>query len=142
MPGLLVAAPIAAFALAAAAPASDEASVYAALEASAAGWNAGSLERFMQVYADDATYVTESGGIVHGRAKIAANYAPSFTGGGNSRGRLSFQRLSYRQLSRDHAVLTARWTLTPPSGRVETGLTTVVFARQSGGWKIVADHSA
>lgn len=86
--------------------------------------------------------MTESGRIARGRAQIAANYAASFIGGANSRGKLSFEKLAYRQLSRDHAVLTARWTLTPAKGKVETGLTTVVFARQASGWKIVADHSA
>jgi uncharacterized protein (TIGR02246 family) len=142
MLGLVVAVPVAIVAPAAV-QANDEAAVMAALEASAAGWNAGSLDRFMSVYADDATFVTESGAIARGRDAIAANYAPSFTGDGNARGRLSFEPLSYRQLSRDHAVLTARWTLTPPEGaKPETGLTTVVFARQRGGWKIVADHSA
>jgi len=124
------------------APVNDEAALMAALWASAAGWNVGSLERFMSVYADDATFVTRSGRVARGRTQIAANYAASFIGGANSRGRLSFEKLSYRGLGPDHAVLTARWTLTPAKGKAETGLTTLVFARQASGWKIVADHSA
>jgi len=140
MVGMVVAAPVAVIAITA--PATDEAAVMAALWASAAGWNAGSLERFMSVYAEDATFVTESGRIARGRAQIAANYAASFIGGTNSRGKLSFEKLNYRQLGPEHAVLTARWTLTPAKGKAETGLTTVVFARTASGWKIVSDHSA
>jgi len=131
--------------LVAAAPAPQDArgAVMAAMEASAAGWNRGSLDGFMALYADDATFVTEAGTIARGRAAIAAVYAPTFKGGANTRGRLSFAPLAYRQLGPVHAVLTARWTLTPAgAGKVETGLTTVVFAKQAGGWKIVADHSA
>lgn len=121
----------------------DQAAVLAAMQASAAGWNAGSLDRFMAVYADDATFVTEQGRVARGRAAIAAVYQPTFKDGGNTRGRLSFEQLAYRALGRDHAVLTARWTLTPVgTGKVETGLTTVVFAKQADGWKIVSDHSS
>jgi len=141
----MVAAVLAAPVLVAAAPdpGNSRAAVMAAMEASAAGWNRGSLDAFMAVYADDATFVTEAGTIARGRAAIAAVYAPTFKDGVNTRGRLSFEPLAYRQLSPVHAVLTARWTLTPSSvGKAETGLTTVVFARQAGGWRIVADHSA
>jgi len=140
MLAILLATPVAI--VAPAVPAGDEAAISAAMEASAAGWNVGSLDRFMAIYADDATFVTESGRIARGRTEIAANYTASFIGGANKRGKLSFQRLSYRQLAGDHAVLTARWTLTPSSGKAETGLTTVVFARTKAGWKIVVDHSA
>ena len=119
------------------------AAVMAAMETSAAGWNGGSLDRFMAIYADDATFVAEGGRVARGRAAIAAVYAPTFKDGVNTRGRLGFELLAYRQLARDHAVLTARWTLTPVAGaKVETGLTTVVLARQAGGWKIVSDHSS
>jgi len=138
-----MAAVLAAPALIAAAPQDQRAAVMAAMEASAAGWNRGSLDTFMAIYADDATFVTEAGEIARGRAAIAAAYAPTFRNGANTRGRLSFEPLAYRQLSPGHAVLTARWTLTPASvGKVETGLTTVVLARQAGGWRIVSDHSS
>jgi len=110
-----------------------------AMAASAAGWNAGRLDAFMAVYADDAVYVTGQG-VVRGKAAIAARYAPSFRGGGNARGKLSFETIVDRPLGPDRRLLIARWTLT--GKKVETGLTSLVFERRAGAWKIVADHSS
>ena len=111
----------------------------AAMAASAAGWNAGDLDAFMAVYADDAAYVT-SKGVVRGKAAIAARYAPSFARGGNTRGKLSFQSLVERDLGSERKLLIARWTLT--GAKTETGLTTLVFEQRGGRWLIVADHSS
>ena len=127
---------------AAAQTSAPQAAVQAAMSASAAGWNAGDLDRFVAIYAKDATFVT-SKGVLRGKAEIADRYRPSFTAGGNSRGRLAFQMLAFRTLSDVHQLLVARWTLTPAGGAApETGLTTLVFERQPGGWKIISDHSS
>lgn len=113
--------------------------IAATMATSAAGWNAGDLDRFMAVYADDAVYVTARG-VVRGKAAIAARYASSFTGGGNTRGKLSFEMLVERPIDATHRVLIARWTLT---GReMQMGYTTLVFARRGDGWRILTDHSS
>ncbi len=117
----------------------ETATVAAAMAASAAGWNAGDLDRFMAVYADDAIYVTAKG-VVRGKAAIAARYAPSFADGTNSRGMLSFDLLAERAIDARHRVLIARWTLT--GRQVQSGYTTLVFARQGDAWRIVTDHSS
>ena len=134
---VLIAAPAAAQAPAA------QAAVQAAMTASAAGWNAGDLDRFVAIYAKDATFVT-SKGVLRGKAEIAERYRPSFKAGGNARGALSFQMLAFRKLSDVHQLLVARWTLTPAAAdaKPETGLTTLVFERQPAGWKIISDHSS
>ena len=111
-----------------------------AMAASAAGWNAGDLARFMAIYADDAVFVTPKG-LLRGKTAIAAKYQPSFAGGGNSRGSLSFTFLEMRGIDPAHAMLFARWTLTGATSS-ETGLTTLVFERRDGPWKIIADHSS
>ena len=122
--------------------AGPQAAVQAAMIASAAGWNAGDLDRFVAIYAKDATFVT-SKGVLRGKAEIAERYRPSFKAGGNTRGTLSFQMLAFRKLSDVHQLLVARWTLTPAGGAAaETGLTTLVFERQPAGWKIISDHSS
>lgn len=112
---------------------------------SAAGWNAGDLDRFMAIYADDpATSFVTKDGLIRGKATIAARYAPSFAvKGGNSRGTLSFTFLDLRPIDADHALLTARYRLTPadPEAPAVKGPTTLLFRREGGGWKIVADHS-
>ena len=111
-----------------------------AMETSAAGWNAGDLVRFMEVYAEDAVFVTPKG-LLRGKEAISAKYRPSFRGTGNARGKLSFAFLEMRGLDPAHAILFARWTLTGPSTS-ESGMTTLVFERRGAAWKIISDHSS
>lgn len=129
-------------ALIAAAPALTpaQAQVMAAMTASAAGWNAGDLDRFMGVYADDASYVTRDG-VLQGRTAIAARYRPSFADGANTRGRLSFAPVAFRTLGPAQQLLIARWTLTG-GAKEESGLTSLIWERRPAGWRIVADHSS
>ncbi len=121
-----------------------ETAIRQTMAASAAGWNAGDLARFMTVYADDAVFVTPKG-LLRGKRAIADKYRPSFRpgtmGAGNSRGTLSFAFLEMRGIDPAHAMLIARWTLTG-SSTVETGMTSLVFERRGGAWKIIADHSS
>lgn len=143
--GLLLATPIAAQTgkPVATTAAAAQAGVAAAMADSAAGWNGGNLERFVAVYAPDATFVTEKG-LVQGRAAIADRYRPSFAGGANKRGKLSFETLGSRVVGPVHFLLWARWTLTPTdtAGKVETGMTTLLFERRPEGWRIISDHSS
>lgn len=121
-----------------------KAAIEAAMRDSAAGWNTGDLDRFMAVYADDpaTSYVTTEG-LIRGKSTIAARYAPSFKRGSNSRGALNFDFLDFRMIGADHALLTARYQLTPKAagGQTMQGSTTLLFRRTGGGWRIVADHS-
>lgn len=114
--------------------------VMAAMEASAAGWNDGDLARFMAIYADDATFVTKDG-VLRGKAAISERYRPSFTGGGNARGRLGFEPVAFRTLGPAQQLLIARWKLSG-GAKEESGLTTLVLERRPTGWRIVADHSS
>jgi uncharacterized protein (TIGR02246 family) len=126
----------------AAAQTGPQAQIEAALGASAAGWNAGDLNRFVAIYAPDAIY---AGGkeVARGREAIAARYARSFAGGANTRGTLSFQPVAWRVLSAVHVLHVARWKLTPASGGApEEGMTTLLFERRKDGWKIISDHSS
>jgi uncharacterized protein (TIGR02246 family) len=120
-----------------------QAGVSAALKDSEAGWNAGTLDRFVAIYAPDATFVTV-GGLLQGRPAIADHYRPSFTGGTNTRGKLSFQTLGSRVISPAHLLVWARWTLTPAdaAAKVETGMTTLLFEHRPEGWRIISDHSS
>lgn len=129
-------------AAAVAAPAATpQAAIAAEMAKSAAGWNAGSLDRFMSVYADDATYASGKE-LARGKAEIAARYAKSFADGANSRGTLSFAPVAWRTISDVHMLYVARWTLTPASGSAQSGLTTLLFERRKQGWRIIADHSS
>lgn len=122
------------------APAPADIAIRQAMAASAAGWNTGDLARFMEVYADDAVFVTPKG-LLRGKLAIADKYRSSFRGVGNARGTLSFAFLEMRGIDPRHAMLFARWTLTGPS-TTESGMTTLVFERRGAAWKIIADHSS
>ncbi|WP_380781083.1 YybH family protein [Sphingomonas sp. R86520] len=117
-----------------------ETAIREGMDASAAGWNAGDLVRFMDIYADDAVFVTPKG-LLRGKNAISAKYRPSFRSTGNARGRLSFAFLEMRGLDPAHAMLFARWTLTG-SSTTESGMTTLVFERRGTMWRIIADHSS
>ena len=134
--------PLALMAIAAPAAAATpaETAIRSSMEASAAGWNAGDLARFMAVYADDAVFVTPKG-LLRGKPAIADKYRSSFRGVGNVRGKLSFAFLEMRGLDPVHAILFARWTLTGATTS-ETGMTTLVFERRGAAWKIISDHSS
>jgi uncharacterized protein (TIGR02246 family) len=115
--------------------------IAAEMAASAAGWNAGALDRFMTVYAEDATYASGNE-LARGKKEISARYAKSFADGSNSRGKLSFQPVAWRTISNVHMLHVARWTLTSASGVAQSGLTTLLFERRKEGWRIIADHSS
>lgn len=131
MPIALVAAPAVA----------PQVEIEAAMAVSAAGWNAGDLEPFMAIYADDAVYASGKE-VARGKAAIAQRYVKSFAEGANARGRLSFQPVAWRPLSSVHVLLVARWTLTPAAAEAQSGLTTLLFERRKAGWRIIADHSS
>ena len=123
--------------------------IEAAMRDSAAGWDAGDVDRFLAVYSDDpATSFTTARGIERGKANIRTRYLATYTGqfgpaAGPDRTRLGFTFEDLRLVGPDHALLTARWRLdAPATGKSDTGMTTLVFRREAGGWKIVADHSS
>lgn len=118
-----------------------EAAIRAAMEDSAAGWSAGDMPRFLAIYAEDAVFVTKDG-LVRGKAAIAARYDRSYGADAGKRGRLSFRMLGARRIDATHQMLWARWMLDYPGGKQDGGVTSLLFERQAGGWKIVSDHSS
>ncbi|MBX3594568.1 DUF4440 domain-containing protein [Sphingomonas sp.] len=123
--------------------------IEAAMAASAAGWDRGDLNAFLAVYADDpSTSFTGTKGIERGLGPIRARYAERYREQFGpdprpNRTRLSFSFEDFRMIGADHAHVIARWTLTPVAGGpAMTGMTSLLFHREAGGWKIVADHSS
>lgn len=127
--------------VAASAALAPEAAIIAAMEDSASGWSAGDMPRFLAIYADDAVFVTGDG-LVRGKTAIAARYDKSYGADATQRGRLSFRMLGSRRIDAAHQMLWARWTLDYPGGKQDSGMTSLLFERRAGGWKIVSDHSS
>ena len=117
---------------------------------SAEGWNRGDVDRFLAVYSDDpGTSFTGGHGMARGRAGIRARYLASYPeqfGGGAAApaSRLSFTMEDFRLIGSDHALLIARWKLVTGGDEAgaKTGMTSLLFRHEAGGWKIIADHSS
>ena len=115
-----------------------------AMAASAAGWNAGDVERFMAIYsaAPETSFVVKDG-LIRGKAAMIARYRERYDFSNPAkRGTLTFTTLDFRQLDPTHALYIARYLLTYPDGKTDSGPTTLVFAWERGGWRIIADHSS
>lgn len=125
------------------------ADIQAGMKDSDAGWNSGDIDRFLAIYSDDAaTSFVGSAGLNRGKAGIRAQYLKSYAGqfGSESsaatRSTLSFTFEDFRQIGADHALLIARWTLTKAGEQPKTGMTSLLFRKEAGGWRIIADHSS
>ena len=119
--------------------------VQAVLDASAAAWSAGELDRFMQCY-ERGTGTTYVGGgkVVRGYDAIRAMYAARFGGGDRAAmGALTLEIVDFRQLGPDHAYVIGRFRLDRDQahGGPASGPTTLVFRRTGASWHIIADHS-
>jgi ketosteroid isomerase-like protein len=119
--------------------------IQAVLDASAAAWSAGDLDRFMTCYVDAPTTTYVSGAhFVQGYPAIRAMYAERFGGGSRAAmGQLSLEILNLRLIDARHAYVVGRFHLrrAVADGGDASGLTTLIFERIPAGWRIVADHS-
>lgn len=118
--------------------------VEAAMTASAAGWNAGDVNRFMAVYSDapETSFVT-SEGLLRGKAAMTARYKARYAfDDAAKRGTLTFKTLDFRLLDPTHALYIGQYTLTYSSGKTLSGPTTLIFRKEGANWRIIADHSS
>lgn len=80
---------------------------------------------------------------MRGKAAMIARYREKYDFGDPAkRGVLTFQTLDFRLLDPTHALYIARYTLTYPDGKTQSGPTSLVFAKEAKGWHIIADHSS
>ena len=124
--------------------------IEAGMKDSAEGWNGGDVDRFLAIYSDDpGTTFTGSNGVARGKAGIRARYMVSYANqfGGSAAAApltLTFAFEDFRMIGADHALLIARWKLVTyhDEASAKTGMTSLLFRHEAGGWKIVADHSS
>jgi uncharacterized protein (TIGR02246 family) len=123
---------------------SPRAAIEAALARSAAAWNAGDSARFMDLYSSspDTSFVVPEG-VIRGKSAIADHYFKAFDfSNAAKRGTLNIDTVDFRPLGSDHALLIGRYHLRYPDGKEASGMTSVVFRKEAGGWKMIADHSS
>lgn len=113
------------------------------LHASAAAWTRGDLDRFLDDYAVEATFVGSSG-LMEGRERIRQAYLTGYWASGMPAQGLRFELLNVRPVGSDAAVAVGRYELfdreTSESGA--RGLFSLTLLRTADGWKIVHDHSS
>ena len=112
------------------------------LDSSAAAWNRGELDDFLDDYrnAPTTTYVGSSD--LHiGYEAIRARYAPSFAEGAG-RDSLRFEDLRVRPLGDSTALAIGRYVLHRGDSVTSTGIFSLVLREAGGDWMIVHDHSS
>jgi uncharacterized protein (TIGR02246 family) len=112
--------------------------VLALLERQRQAWNAGDLEGFCAIYADDARFISPSG-VTQGRAAVLARYQQRYPSK-SAMGTLSFDVLEVREAA-GAVSIAARWTLSFPGKPPASGHTLVVFNLLPAGWRLVQDAS-
>jgi ketosteroid isomerase-like protein len=116
------------------------------LQASAASWNAGDLDGFMDDYwqSEELTFSGASG-VTRGWENVRARYLQTYWAPGAARDSLSFEDIEIFALGTGHALALGRYVLSlPEEGREETstGFFSLVLRMMDGGWKIVHDHTS
>lgn len=132
------------FAAPAIAQSPEQTAVERAMADSAAGWNAGDVDRFMAIYSDDpqTSFVTATD-LIRGKATMIGHYRAHYDFNDVAkRGTLSFTTADFRLLDPTHALYIARYKLTHPDGTSQQGPTSLIFRLEKGQWRIIADHSS
>jgi ketosteroid isomerase-like protein len=119
----------------------DDARIRAVLDKQMKAWNEGSIEQYMQGYwnSDSLVFVGKSGP-TYGYKETLERYKRSYTDTAKM-GKLSFEILQVRQLSREYYFVLGKWALKRTIGDVG-GSFTLLFRKIKGEWRIVADHSS
>ena len=115
--------------------------IQAILQNQTAAWNKGDLDAFMAGYwkNDSLVFIGQSGP-TYGYKNTLANYKKNYPDS-NYMGKLHFDIVSIKPLSKNHFFVIGKWYLKRSVGDVN-GVYTLVFRKTKTGWKIISDHSS
>lgn len=119
----------------------DVAQIRAATEASAAGWNRGSLKDHLAIYVDTVTFMTANGPRP-GVAAVEEAFLAKYFREGRPKQTLSFSQLAIRPLGPNAALETGRFLLSGGGEADQSGWFTLIWMRTPDGWRVVHDHSS
>jgi uncharacterized protein (TIGR02246 family) len=121
----------------------DSADIKQVLADQQAAWNHGDIDGFMQGYKNstDTTFIGKT--IAHGYKTILDRYKKNYPTR-EAMGTLDFSDITVTALCKDFAAVTGKYQLTrqPAAGGEASGVFSLIFQRESGGWKIILDHSS
>lgn len=118
------------------------------LKKSAAQWNRGDLDGFLNDYLQSGDMTFTSGGqILKGFEALSQRYRRNYGDSPQTMGRLSFSDLEVWSLGRDkaQALVVGRWRLVRDSAgqdQVDEGVFTLVMVQLGQEWKILHDHTS
>jgi ketosteroid isomerase-like protein len=104
-------------------------------------WNRGDIEGFMKGYwKNDSLMFIGKSGITYGWANTLNNYKKGYPDTA-AMGKLSFNIISVKKLSKEYYYVIGEWHLQRSIGDLE-GHYTLLFRKENERWVIIADHSS
>ena len=104
-------------------------------------WNRGDIENFMIGYwENDSLIFIGKGGVTYGWANTLNNYKKSYPDT-TAMGKLSFNIISVKYLSKKYYQVVGKWMLKRSIGDL-SGHFTLLFQKINNHWVIIADHSS
>jgi beta-aspartyl-peptidase (threonine type) len=117
------------------------AEIVSMLTASAATWNRGQLDAFMNDYARDSVTYIARGHEGNGWQKLYDGYRAAFFAPGKHSDSLTFEEIRVHVLSPTLAYCTARFALHRGDSLTGSGPFTLVLEKRDGRWLILHDHT-
>jgi ketosteroid isomerase-like protein len=119
----------------------DELAIRHLLTEQTAAWNRGDVASFMNGYwENDSLMFIGKSGITYGWTNTLNNYKKGYSDT-TAMGKLSFNIISVKRLSKQYYHVVGKWLLKRSIGDL-SGHFTLLFKKINGNWVIIADHSS
>lgn len=121
----------------------DSTAIKQVLSDQEAAWNRGDIDIFMLGYKDSPETAFIGKTIQYGYGPILERYKSHYTTR-EAMGKLDFSNLTVKMLGKNYAVVTGNFHLarTAAGGGDASGIFSLIFERESDGWKIILDHTS
>ena len=119
----------------------NELAIRKVLGTQTAAWNRGDIKSFMIGYwENDSLMFIGKSGVTYGWTNTLNNYKKSYPDT-TAMGKLSFNIISVKRLSKKYYHVVGKWFLKRSVGDL-SGHYTLLFQKVNGNWVIIADHSS
>ena len=119
----------------------DETAIRNIMNEQTKAWNSGDIEGFMKGYwENDSLMFIGKSGITYGWTNTLNNYRKGYPDTA-AMGKLSFNIISVKKLSKEYYYVIGKWYLQRSIGDL-SGHYTLLFKKENGHWVIIADHSS